>query len=67
MKKLTKTYSKTIKFFVGKEVFYMFWSGIVIGIFIGAGLGILVMSMAISVGRKDYNSDYRSAYGMEHS
>ena len=45
----------------------MFWSGIVIGIFIGAGLGILVMSMAISVGRKDYNSDYRSAYGMENS
>ncbi|HOQ17859.1 MAG TPA: hypothetical protein PLC16_12225 [Defluviitaleaceae bacterium] len=45
----------------------MFWSGLVIGIFIGAGLGILVMSMAISVGRRDYDADYRTYYETEHS
>ncbi len=29
---------------------HMFWTGIIIGIFIGAAVGILIMSMAVSAG-----------------
>ncbi|HHW68094.1 MAG: hypothetical protein PWP07_542 [Epulopiscium sp.] len=45
----------------------MFWTGIIIGIFIGATLGILVMSMAISAARNSSEEHRRSIYGMETS
>ncbi|NLM13745.1 MAG: hypothetical protein GX209_08395 [Epulopiscium sp.] len=45
----------------------MFWTGIIIGIFIGAALGILVMSMAISAARNNSEEQRSSVYGMEAS
>jgi hypothetical protein len=32
---------------------HMFWTGIIIGIFIGAAAGILIMSMAVSAGSRE--------------
>ncbi|WP_341876802.1 hypothetical protein [Defluviitalea saccharophila] len=45
----------------------MFWTGIIIGIFIGAALGILVMSMAVSAARNNTEDQRRAAYSMEAS
>lgn len=45
----------------------MFWTGIIIGIFIGAALGILVMSMAVSAARNNSEDQRRVTYSMEAS
>ncbi|NLK21293.1 MAG: hypothetical protein GX308_04270 [Epulopiscium sp.] len=46
----------------------MFWSGIIIGIFIGSALGVLVMSMAISAANNtEARYQHRTAYDMEAS
>lgn len=45
----------------------MFWTGIIIGVFIGAALGILVMSMAISASRNTSEDRHRVVYEAEAS
>ncbi|WP_058486439.1 hypothetical protein [Defluviitalea phaphyphila] len=45
----------------------MFWTGVIIGIFIGSALGILIMSMAISASRNSSEDHSLEKYGMEAS
>lgn len=45
----------------------MFWTGIIIGIFIGAAVGILVMSMAISAGNASQEERCVPDFGIEPS
>lgn len=66
MKQSKKAYHKTIKWYEERGLF-MFWTGIIIGIFIGAALGILIMSIAISAARNSPEEHNRYSYGTEAS